>query len=126
VLLNSNRRPADDEAIELIAVANATRPDKQIPHVSVRTDPNGRFTFAFIAPGRYLVGVNLKTPRPRPKSTTARITPALRIHQRPQSSPLMQVVEFSSRRSSYRSGLENGSFLASSCGATALLLPMLN
>jgi hypothetical protein len=64
VLLNSNGRPADDEAIELIAADNATRRDKQIPHVSVRTDADGRFTFAFIAPGRYLAGVNLKNPPP--------------------------------------------------------------
>jgi hypothetical protein len=64
VLLNSNGRPADDEAIELIAADNATRHDEQIPHVSVRTGPDGRFTFAFIAPGRYLVGVNLKNPPP--------------------------------------------------------------
>jgi hypothetical protein len=64
VLRNSNGRPADDEAIELIAADNATRRDKQIPHVSVRTDADGRFTFAFIAPGKYLVGVNLKNPPP--------------------------------------------------------------
>jgi hypothetical protein len=63
-LLNSTGRPADDEAIELIAVDNATRHDKQIPHVSVRTHGDGRFTFAFIAPGKYLVGVNLTNPPP--------------------------------------------------------------
>jgi hypothetical protein len=62
MLLNSNGQRADDEAVELISADNATRHEKQIPHVSVRTDPDGRFTFAFVAPGRYLVGVNLKNP----------------------------------------------------------------
>ena len=64
VLLDSKGRPADEEPIDLIAVANAARTDKQIPHVSVRTGADGRFTFAFIPPGRYLVGVNLKNPPP--------------------------------------------------------------
>jgi hypothetical protein len=64
VLLNANGRPADDEVVELIAVGNATRRDKQIPHVEVRTDADGRFTFAFIPPGRYLVGMHLKNPPP--------------------------------------------------------------
>jgi hypothetical protein len=67
VLLKSDGRPADDEAIDLIAVPNATRIDKEIPHVSVRTASDGRFTFAFIAPGKYLVGVNLKNPPPAPQ-----------------------------------------------------------
>ena len=64
VLLSSSGRPIDDESIDLIAADNATRADKQIPHVSVRTGPDGRFTFAFIAPGKYLVGVNLGSPPP--------------------------------------------------------------
>lgn len=64
VLLKPDGQPADEEEIDLIAVANATRRDKQIPHVSVRTDGDGRYTFAFIPPGRYLVGVNLKNPPP--------------------------------------------------------------
>jgi hypothetical protein len=65
VLLNASRLPAIDEDLDLIAVDNATREAKQIPHVSVRSDANGRFTFAFIAPGRYLLGVNLKSPPPK-------------------------------------------------------------
>jgi Carboxypeptidase regulatory-like domain len=64
VLLNSNGRPADDEEIDLIAADIGTRGDKEIPHVSVRTNADGRFTFAFIPPGTYLVGVNLKNPPP--------------------------------------------------------------
>jgi hypothetical protein len=63
-LLNHDGRPAIDEPIDLIALVNAGSTDKQLPHVSVRTDPDGRFTFAFIAPGQYLVGVNLKDPPP--------------------------------------------------------------
>jgi hypothetical protein len=62
VLLDGDGRPAGGEAIELIAAVNATRRDQQIPHVSVRTGRDGRFTFAFIPPGRYLVGVNLRNP----------------------------------------------------------------
>jgi hypothetical protein len=64
VLLNADGRPAADEPIELIAVQNATRADREIPNVTVRTGSDGRFTFAFIAPGNYLVGVNLKNPPP--------------------------------------------------------------
>src|SRR6185503_2072725 len=64
VLLNARGQPAGEVAIDLIAVENVTRTDKRIPHVSVRTGPDGTFTFAFIAPGQYLVGVNLKNPPP--------------------------------------------------------------
>jgi hypothetical protein len=71
VLLNADGRPAAGKAIDLIAAANASRADKLIPHVSVRTDADGRFTFAFIAPGKYLVGVNLKNP-PRPSQLDRR------------------------------------------------------
>jgi hypothetical protein len=64
VLRNTDGSPADEEEIDLIATSSATRSDKQIPHVSVRTGSDGRFTFAFIAPGTYLVGMNLKNPPP--------------------------------------------------------------
>ena len=64
VLLDSAGRPAAGEPVELIAAANATSRDKQIPHLSARTDPEGRFAFAFMPPGNYLVGVNLKNPPP--------------------------------------------------------------
>jgi hypothetical protein len=62
VVLDANGRPADDEVVEVIALANATRRANQIPHEEVRTDADGRFTFAFIPPGKYLVGMNLKNP----------------------------------------------------------------
>jgi hypothetical protein len=61
VLLNSNGGPEDDQSIDLIAASNATLVAKQIPHVSTRTGSDGRFTFAFLAPGEYLVGMNLKS-----------------------------------------------------------------
>ena len=64
VLLNSDETPADEETVDLIAVSSVARAEKQVPHVSVRTGADGRFMFAFISPGRYLVGVNLKNPPP--------------------------------------------------------------
>jgi hypothetical protein len=70
-LLYADGRPAAGVAVDVIAAANASRADKLIPHVSVRTDADGRFTFAFIAPGKYLVGVNLKNP-PRPSQPDRR------------------------------------------------------
>jgi len=64
VLRNADGSAADEEVIDLIAVSSVTRVDKVIPHVSVRTGADGRFTFAFIPPGTYLVGVNLGNPPP--------------------------------------------------------------
>jgi hypothetical protein len=64
LLRNADGSPAADEEIDLIAASSAARVDKQIPHVSVRTGPDGRFTFAFVATGTYLVGANLKSPPP--------------------------------------------------------------
>jgi hypothetical protein len=64
VLRNIDGSPADEEEIDLIASSSAARSDKQIPHVSVRTGSDGRFTFAFIAPGTYLVGTSLRNPPP--------------------------------------------------------------
>jgi hypothetical protein len=64
VLRNSDGSAADEELVDLIAVSNAARVEKEIPHVSVRTGADGRFTFPFIPPGTYLVGVNLKNPPP--------------------------------------------------------------
>jgi hypothetical protein len=62
VVLSAEGRPVQNQAVGLIAAVNATRHDKQIPHVSVRTGRDGGFTFAFIPPGSYLVGVNLRNP----------------------------------------------------------------
>jgi hypothetical protein len=64
VLLTSDGRPAAGEYVILIAAANADRASPPIPHVSVRTGVDGRFTFAFMPPGRYLIGLHLNVPRP--------------------------------------------------------------
>jgi hypothetical protein len=64
IIRNADGSPADEEEIHLIATSSTGRTEKQIPHVWVRTGSDGRFTFAFIAPGTYLVGMNLKNPPP--------------------------------------------------------------
>jgi hypothetical protein len=98
VLLESDGRPAADMVIDLIAADNVTRRDNQIPHQSVRTGADGRFTFAFIAPGKYLVGLNVGTPpspsqvdhrsyhpdvTDRSKATVVVIAPGSRIQLEP-------------------------------------------
>jgi hypothetical protein len=63
VVLEADGRPADAQTVDLIAVQNAASADKLVPHVSTRADQNGRFTFAYVASGTYLLGVNLKDPQ---------------------------------------------------------------
>lgn len=64
VLLDADGKPAGHRMIELIAVAS-TVPDRDpIRPASIRTDSDGRFTFAFVAPGTYLVGVSVRNPPP--------------------------------------------------------------
>jgi hypothetical protein len=64
ILRLANGRPADDEAVELIAAENAGRAGGSIPHLTVRTGVDGRFTFAFVPRGTYVVGLNLGNPPP--------------------------------------------------------------
>lgn len=64
MLVYADGRVADGETIDLIAAENASRLDREIPSVTVRTGAEGRFAFAFIPPGRYLIGSNLRNPPP--------------------------------------------------------------
>jgi hypothetical protein len=61
-LLAPDGSPAADERVDLVAVAQASSVGREIPHVSARTDSDGRYTFAFVAPGQYLIGINLANP----------------------------------------------------------------
>jgi len=61
-LLAPDGSPAADQRVDLVAVSQADRVAQTIPHVSAWTDADGRYTFAFIAPGQYFVGISLANP----------------------------------------------------------------
>jgi len=67
VILDVAGRAVVDEPVELIATANAASTAATLPHVAVRTGSDGRFEFAFVAAGEYVVGLNLKTPPRAPE-----------------------------------------------------------
>jgi hypothetical protein len=61
-LLAPDGSPAADHRVDLVAVSQANRVEQTIPHVSAWTNADGRYTFAFIAQGQYVVGINLADP----------------------------------------------------------------
>jgi hypothetical protein len=70
VLLRPDGRPAGNTFLEVISVANVNvnidgaTGGPMFPRVRVRTDADGRYTFAFIPAGRYVLGPILSEVRP--------------------------------------------------------------
>ena len=61
IVRSADGAPVGDELVDLIPLG-AERLATNVPHVRVRAGRDGRYTFAFIPPGRYLVGLNLARP----------------------------------------------------------------